>query len=82
MTMPDQPIVAIRQLQLLHRGQERRHFGFDGLLQKLAGSRPQKSCQQIIDLVGLTKLNNAVIFSHGIVPGAKGRAFRLLLSAS
>ena len=66
MAMPDQPVPAIGQLQVLPGGQEGRHLGFDGLLQQLAGSRSEKGRQGIIDLVGLAKPDNAGIFVHGV----------------
>ena len=50
-------------------------FGFDRLLQQLAGSRSEKGRQGIIDFFGLAKPDNAGIFVHGVAlpRGGSGR---------
>jgi hypothetical protein len=74
-TMPDQPVSAIGQLQVLPGGQKGRHLSFDGLFQQLACSRSEKGRQWIVDRIGLAKLDNAVILVHGVaLPcGGSGR---------
>ena len=75
MAMPDQAVPAIGQLQVLPRRQEGFHLGLDGLFEQPARSRPQKRRQRIVDLVGLAKVDNAVILVHGVsLPrGGSGR---------
>ena len=75
MTMPDQPVPAVGQLQLLPGGQKGFHLGLDGLFEQPARSRAQEHGQRIVDLVRLRKPDNAAIFFHGVsLPrGGSGR---------
>ena len=50
--MPDDPIAAVRKLQVLHAGQKRRRLAFDSLHQKLPGAGPQNIGQGIVDSSG------------------------------
>src|SRR3954469_25355479 len=75
MTMPDQAVPAVGQLQVLLRRQESFHLGLNGLFEQPARSRPQKRGQRIVDRVGLAKVDNAAILVHGVsLPrGGSGR---------
>jgi hypothetical protein len=75
MAMSDHTVPAVSQLQVLLQRQESFHLGLNGLFEQPARPRTQKRGQRIVDLVGLAKVNNAVILVHGVAlpRGGSGR---------
>jgi hypothetical protein len=72
MTVPDDPITAVRQLQVLHAGQKRRRLALDSLDKKLPGAAPQYAGQGIVDLFGLTKPEDAASLVRGVSLSLRG----------
>jgi hypothetical protein len=64
--MPDQTLASIRQFQVAHLCQEDFSLAFDGFGQQFAGTRSQDLGQGIINVVGLTKADNAGNVVHGV----------------
>ena len=64
--MPHKAITPIRQLQPSHAGQEDLGLEFNRLCEKPPGAGPQDIRQGIVDLVGLTKPDDAGICVHGV----------------
>jgi hypothetical protein len=65
MTVPNDALAAIRQLEIGVRGQERRKFSFHRLLNQSLRARAQNIGEWIVDFVFLTQGNN-FIPSHGV----------------
>ena len=58
MAVPDQAVPPVRQLQVLHAGQERLGFQLDRLREQPPSAGAQDIRQGIVDLVRLTKADN------------------------
>ena len=70
--MPDDAAATVRQLEILHGGEERLGLHLDSLREKLPGTRTQDAGQGIIDLVRLTKPDNTAILFHGVSLSLRG----------
>lgn len=66
LTMPHDTSAAVGKLQIIHRGKKCLDFDLDGLRQKLPRTSAQNIGQWIIDLVGLTKLENVASLVDGV----------------
>src|ERR1035441_11045571 len=61
MTMPNHAAATVRQPEIFHGGEERLGLHLDRLREKLPGTQTQDAGQGIIDLIRLTKPDNAAI---------------------
>jgi hypothetical protein len=66
MAVPHDPVAPVRQVHVLHQGQERLGFRFDGLGKQPAGAAPQNRRQRIVNRSGLSQGNNGAIPHHGV----------------
>src|SRR5450830_687127 len=71
-TMPDDAVAAVRQLEILHGGKERPGLHLDSLRKQLPGAGSKDICQGIVDLVRLTKPDNTAILIHGVSLSLRG----------
>jgi hypothetical protein len=72
MTMPDDAAATVRQLEILHGGEEHLGLHLDSLCKQLPGARSKDIRQGIIDLVGLAKPDNTAILVHGVSLSLRG----------
>jgi hypothetical protein len=74
-TVPNNPVASIRQLQAFHRREKAVNFSLNRLLQLTTRSGAQQRRRRIIDDIRLTKGNDFVIFAHGasLLIGGSGR---------
>ena len=72
MTVPDHPIAAVRALQALHAGQERRRFAFDSLGQELSSAGSQNTGQGSSMSSGRRGSQDAASFVHGVSLSLRG----------
>ena len=70
--MPNHAAATVRQPEIFHGGEERLGLHFDRLREKLPCTQTQDACQGIIDLVRLTKPDNAAIVFHGVSLSLRG----------
>src|ERR1039458_7672022 len=71
-TMPDDAVAAVRQLEILHGGKERPGLHLDSLRKQLPGAGSKDICQGIVDIVRLTKPDNTAILIHGVSLSLRG----------
>jgi len=64
--VPHHAVAAVRQLLVLHAGQEGRNLGLDRLGQQLAGTGAQHLGQGIVNLAGLTQPDDSGSLAHGV----------------
>src|ERR1035441_6597618 len=72
MTMPNHAAATVRQPEIFHGGEERLGLHLDRLREKLPGTQTQDAGQGIIDLIRLTKPDNAAILFHGVSLSLRG----------
>src|ERR1039458_622421 len=72
MAMPDYAVATVRQLEILHGGEEQLGLHLHSLCKQLPGARSKDIRQGIVDLVGLTKPDNTAILFHGVSLSLRG----------
>src|SRR5674476_602083 len=72
MTMPNDTVATIRQLEIPHGGKERLGLHLDSLYQQSAGAVSKDIRQGIVDLVRQTKTDNTAILIHGVSLSLRG----------
>src|SRR5664279_2176216 len=72
MTMPDDAVATVRQLEIFHGGEKRLGLHLDSLRKQLPSAGSEDIRQGIADLVRLTKPNNAAILVHGVSLSLRG----------
>ena len=70
--MPHDAAATVRQLEILHGGEEGLGLHLHSLSEKPSGTRTQDAGQRIIDRVGLTKPDNTAILFHGVSLSLRG----------
>jgi hypothetical protein len=71
-TMPDNAVATVRQLEIFHGGEKRLGLHLDSLRKQLPSAVSEDIRQGIVDLVRLTKPNNTAILIHGVSLSLRG----------